>query len=104
MGKVKRREPLPYNAFKMTRDFRGRLELGILIHVYKTANAVNDLTDAHSQMNASCLTPPLRCQNCIRRLSLMNTPCLLDAPFENYSEILELVERSKIIQFIQFLA
>ena len=81
MGKVKRREPLPYNAFKMTRDFRGRLEVGrILMHVYKMANAVNNLTDAHSQINASCLTPPLRCQNCIRRLSLMNTPCLVDAP------------------------
>ena len=28
MGRGKRREPLPYNAFKMAPDFRGRLELG----------------------------------------------------------------------------
>ena len=28
IGRGKRREPLPYNAFKMAPDFRGRLELG----------------------------------------------------------------------------
>ena len=28
MGRGKRREPLPYNVFKMAPDFRGRLELG----------------------------------------------------------------------------
>ena len=39
-GRGKRREPLPYNAFKMARDFRGRLEQGrIDTDVYKMAKA-----------------------------------------------------------------
>ena len=37
----KRREPLPYNVFKMVTDFRGRRELGgILVGVYKMADMV----------------------------------------------------------------
>ena len=40
MGRGKRREPLPYNAFKMAPDFRGRREQGCIdIDVYKMAEA-----------------------------------------------------------------
>ena len=39
MERGKRREPLPYNVFKMVTDFRGRRELGgILVGVYKMAD------------------------------------------------------------------
>ena len=41
----KRREPLPYNVFKMVTDFRGRRELGgILVGVYKMADMVQPVS------------------------------------------------------------
>ena len=50
---------------------------------------VNNLRNAHSQINASYLIsappppppPPLRYEVCLRRLPLINAPCLIDAPF-----------------------
>jgi len=33
MGGGKRKEPLPYNSFKMASDFQGRLELGHILMV-----------------------------------------------------------------------
>ena len=45
MGGGKRREPLPYNAFRMAPDLRGRLELGhILTDVYKMVNMVQPVS------------------------------------------------------------
>ena len=47
----------------------------------KKWGTVNDLINAHSQINAPYLIDaPLRCIVCIRRPSLINAPCLIDAP------------------------
>ena len=51
-------------------------------------NTRNDLIDVRSQINTPYLiNAPSTMLSCIRRPSLMNAPCLIDAPYENYFKI-----------------
>ena len=72
-------------------SFEPRLETFIRLNNF--LNTINDLINAHFQMNAPYLMPPPPpcCQSCIR------PPSLINAPYETYY-------RFKFIPFIQFLA
>ena len=62
----------------------GTLTQHRILLVSKVVITVNDVINAHFQIIASYLI------NSIRRPSLINAPCLMDAPFENYVKILSI--------------